>query len=68
MHYRDFAIYNILGGFSWVTLVTGAGYLFGNVPLIKAHFELIMLAIIGISLFLMIVMAIRKRGMTADEH
>ncbi|EPC73868.1 hypothetical protein Lpp126_12562, partial [Lacticaseibacillus paracasei subsp. paracasei Lpp126] len=35
---------------------------------LKHILKLIMLAIIGISLFPMIVIAIRKRGMTADEH
>ncbi len=50
MPYRNFMIYNILGGFSWVILCIGSGYFFGNVPIVKAHFTLIMLAIVLISL------------------
>lgn len=66
MRYRDFALYNILGGVSWVTVAVCAGYLFGNIPFIKGHFELIMVAIIVLSLLPAAVMAVRKRGVTPD--
>lgn len=50
MHYPTFARYNVLGALAWITLALGAGYLFGNVPLIQNNFELIMVAIVLISL------------------
>ncbi|QVI34301.1 MULTISPECIES: VTT domain-containing protein [Lacticaseibacillus] len=67
MHYRSFVTYNILGGVTWVLVALGAGYFFGNIAVVKAHFELIMLAIIVISLLPAAIMALRNRGGEADE-
>jgi membrane-associated protein len=50
MPYSRFLTYNVLGGVMWVTLFLSAGFLFGNLPLVRAHFSLITYAIIGISL------------------
>lgn len=62
MRYRDFALYNILGAVSWVAVAVGTGFFFGNIAVVKAHFELIMVAIIVISLLPAAIMAIRQRG------
>jgi membrane-associated protein len=43
-------VYNIIGGFLWVTLLTFAGYFFGGLEIIKKNFELAVFAIIIISL------------------
>ena len=50
MPYLRFLAYNILGGVMWVTLFLSVGFLFGNLPLVKEHFTLIVYAIIGISM------------------
>jgi membrane-associated protein len=50
MPYGRFVAYNFAGGFAWVLLFVWGGYLFGNVPLVKAHFGLVTLAIIVLSL------------------
>jgi membrane-associated protein len=50
MQYGRFALYNVSGGFVWVLLCTLAGYWFGNLPLVKQNFELVIIAIIGLSL------------------
>ncbi|HEY8540688.1 MAG TPA: DedA family protein [Steroidobacteraceae bacterium] len=49
MQRRRFAAYNFLGGFAWVTIFIWAGYLFGNVPIIKNNFGLVTIAIIVVS-------------------
>lgn len=49
MPYRWFLGYNVIGGVSWVTLFFTIGYFFGNLPVIKNHFSLILVAIILIS-------------------
>jgi membrane-associated protein len=49
MRYRKFAVYNVLGGVAWVSLCLVAGHLFGNVPFVSEHFELVLVAIILIS-------------------
>jgi len=51
MPYKKFVIFNLLGAVAWIVSTTGAGCLFGQVPFVKAHFEVIMLAIVMISLF-----------------
>lgn len=50
MNYFKFMIYNISGGIVWVSLFLGAGYFFGNVPVVKDNFTLVVLAIIIITL------------------
>jgi membrane-associated protein len=44
-----FVFYNVIGGIIWVTVCAGAGYLFGNVPIIKNNFGIVTIAIIVIS-------------------
>lgn len=49
MTYRTFAIYNVTGAILWVGICAGAGYLFGNIPVVKNNFELVVLGIIAVS-------------------
>jgi membrane-associated protein len=49
MNFFRFWLFNIVGGIAWVIICIGAGYLFGNVPFIKKHFELVIVAIVVIS-------------------
>ena len=50
MSYPQFAFYNVTGGILWVGLCCGAGYAFGNVPIVKENFELVVVGIVFISL------------------
>ena len=50
MPFRRFLVYNFAGGFAWVLLFVWGGYLFGNIPFVKAHFGLVTLAIVAASL------------------
>ncbi len=50
MSYPQFAFYNVTGGMLWVGLCVGAGYAFGNMPMVKENFELVVVAIVFISL------------------
>lgn len=50
MSYPQFAFFNVAGAILWVGLCTGAGYLFGNIPFVKKHFELVVVAIVLVSL------------------
>lgn len=60
MHYGDFIKYNMLGGFLWVSLFLGGGYLFGNLPVVKENFHYLVLGIIAVSL-VPIFVEVRKR-------
>lgn len=49
MHWRNFVIFNILGGVCWSTLFTLLGYFFGGIPAVQEHFELVIVGIILVS-------------------
>lgn len=49
MKYSNFIIYNILGGFLWVTLMLSGGYFFGGLLFIRDHFSFVVIAIIAMS-------------------
>jgi membrane-associated protein len=59
MSYGYFFSYNVFGGIAWVGLFTTAGHLFGNIPLIRDHFSLVVLAIIVVSVVPMIVEGVK---------
>lgn len=50
MTYPRFFAYNVVGGLIWVTLFMVAGFFFGNWPIVRNNFSLVILAIIGISM------------------
>ena len=49
MHYPQFLWFNVVGGIAWVAICTLAGYFFGNVPVVKEHFELVVVGIVVVS-------------------
>ncbi len=49
MSYRYFITWNVVGGITWVALFTLAGYFFGNIPFVQENFELVIIAIVVIS-------------------
>ena len=49
MSYGKFIAFNVIGGVGWVVLLTGAGYFFGNIPVVRKNFSLAILAIIALS-------------------
>jgi membrane-associated protein len=50
MTYPRFLTYNIIGGIFWIAIFVFGGYFFGNIPLVKQNFTLVILAIIFISI------------------
>ena len=55
MSYGYFATYNVVGGITWVTTFTLLGYFFGNLEFVKKNFELVIIAIILVSVVPMFV-------------
>lgn len=49
MNYATFILYNIIGAVVWVMACVMAGYLFGNIPVVKKNFELFMIGIVLVS-------------------
>jgi membrane-associated protein len=50
MTYTSFAFYNITGAIIWVGICTLAGYVFGNVPVVKENFSLVAIGIVIVSM------------------
>jgi membrane-associated protein len=61
MTYRRFIVYNISGGIAWVMMFVLGGYLFGNIPLVKQNFSLVIFAIIFLSILPGIIEFLRHR-------
>ena len=61
MTYARFAVYNVTGAALWIGLLVGAGYLFGNIPVVRRNFSLVILAIIALSILPAVVEMLRHR-------
>ena len=61
MHWRNFVVFNVLGGITWSTLFTLLGYFFGGIPAVQEHFELVVVGIILVSVIPAVAGAIRAR-------
>jgi len=69
MHYPRFLGFSVAGSLLWVGGLVTLGYFFGNVPFIKQHLSLMVVAIILLSLVPMILGLLRSRlGRTAKAH
>ena len=66
MSYGKFIVYNIAGALAWVSLMVGAGFTFGNVPMIRKNFTLVIFAIIFVSILPGLIEYWRVRRGTAD--
>ncbi len=50
MRYRLFLPYSILGNCLWIGIFTFGGYFFGNLPIVKENFSLVIVLVIFISI------------------
>jgi membrane-associated protein len=67
MSYGRFASYNVVGGIAWIAICLFAGYAFGNIPVVKENFTLVILAIIFISILPGLIEFLRQRGQRHKE-
>jgi len=61
MSYGFFFRWNVIGGIIWVATFTLLGYFFGNIPFVQKNFELVIIAIILISLVPAVAEGIKAR-------
>ncbi|MCX5857394.1 MAG: VTT domain-containing protein, partial [Deltaproteobacteria bacterium] len=61
MTYSHFICYNVAGGIAWVAVFIFGGYYFGNLPMVKQNFTLVILAIIIISVLPAVIEYFRQR-------
>jgi membrane-associated protein len=55
MRYSRFGLYNVVGGVAWVAICVVSGYFFGQIEWVKRNFEVVVVAIIVISVLPMVV-------------
>ena len=55
MNFFRFWVFNIVGAIAWVVICVGAGRMFGQFEFVKKHFELVIVAIVVISVLPMVI-------------
>jgi membrane-associated protein len=68
MNYKSFLVYNLIGGTLWGTGVTLLGYFLGQIAFVKAHIELILIAIVALSLLPLAIEVLRARRGASASH
>jgi membrane-associated protein len=61
MSYPRFLAYNVVGGLTWVGACLAAGYAFGNIPVVKNNFSIVIIAIVAVSMLPLAIEYFRKR-------
>jgi membrane-associated protein len=61
MSYPRFITYNVVGAVLWVGMFVLGGYFFGNIPVVRENFTIVILAIIAISVMPIAIEALRAR-------
>lgn len=62
MTYLHFISYNIIGGVAWIAACVFAGYFFGNIPIVKQNFTIVIAVIIIISILPGVIEFIHQRN------
>ena len=64
MTYLRFFAYNVIGGLSWIAIFVFGAYFFGNIPVVKRNFTLVIVAIIIISILPGVIEFLRQRRLS----
>lgn len=67
MQYGRFVIYNVVGAFLWTGIFIWLGYFFGNIPFVQKNFELVIIAIILVSVVPMAIEYVRSRTRKEEQ-
>jgi membrane-associated protein len=65
MNATTFLTYNVVGGVLWTAVCVGAGYAFGNVPIVKNNFSIVALGIVAVSLLPIAIEIVKARRRSA---
>ena len=67
MTYGHFISYNVIGGLAWIAIFLFGGYFFGNIPVVKNNFTIVILAIIFISVLPGVIEFLNQRYRSSRE-
>jgi membrane-associated protein len=62
MRYLRFLAFDVVGGILWVGVCLSAGFFFGNLPLVRKNFSLVIVAIVLVSVMPAVVEYLRHRA------
>ena len=62
MSYARFVTYNVAGGVGWIAALVLGGHLFGNIPVVRQNFTLVIFAIIVLSVLPGVIEFLRQRS------
>jgi membrane-associated protein len=68
MSYGRFLLYNVVGGVAWVLGFVLLGYFFGNLPVVRENFSLVILAIVVLSVLPIVIEWFRHRRRAASGN
>ena len=60
MSWKHFTPYSVIGGLAWSSLFTLLGYFFGGIPFVQKNFELVIVAILLVSLAPTLIAGVRS--------
>ena len=61
MPYARFAMFNVIGSIGWVSSMTLLGYFVGDIPLVRRHFEKVVILIVLVSVLPVVFEVIKSR-------
>ncbi len=61
MNYKRFIFYNVFGAIAWVFTFILAGYFFGNLPVVKRNFHIVIFGVIFVSILPMLVPWVKSK-------
>jgi membrane-associated protein len=67
MPYARFAMFNVIGSIGWVSSMTLLGYWVGDIPLVRRHFEKVVILIVLISLLPIVFELIKSRRVKVHQ-
>jgi membrane-associated protein len=66
MAYKRFLQFNVVGAVAWVAICLAAGYLFGNIPVVKNNFSMVILGIVFVSILHAVIDVVRQKYLKAN--
>jgi membrane-associated protein len=61
MPYTRFAMFNVIGSVAWVTSMTMLGYTLGNIPIVRRHFEKVVILVVLLSVLPIVIEFVKSR-------
>jgi membrane-associated protein len=61
MPFGRFTLFNVIGGVAWITSLLMAGYLLGQIPVVKKNFDVVIVVIAVVTFFPAIFAALRSK-------